>query len=112
MVVATVVPDVSALKLTTKDGAVRFEVRAKPRASRSKIVGVKPDGGGALDVAIAAPPVDGAANEELVATLARALGVARSHVAIVRGEGSRAKLVEVAKGAGLTEEDVRARLGA
>lgn len=97
-------PDLASLKLVTKDGAVRVEILAKPRASKSRIVGEK---GGVLEVAIAAPPVDGAANAELIATLARALDVPKSAIAIVRGEGGRAKLVAIA---GATEEDVRARL--
>lgn len=80
------------LNIVESDGAVRFEVRAKPRASRSAIVGVRD---GVLHVALAAPPVDGAANEELVDLLARALHLARSKVSVVRGDKSRVKLVEV-----------------
>ena len=59
----------------TRDGAVRFEVHAKPRARRSRIAGIRL---GALTVQLAAPPVDGAANEELLGTLAEALGVTDS----------------------------------
>lgn len=94
----------SALILVAKDGEVRLEIRAKPRAKKSALVGVRD---GALEVAIAARPVDGAANAELVSVLAEALGVARSSVRIVRGEGGRNKLVAVA---GLGELEVRARL--
>lgn len=92
------------MKLVDKDGAVRFEVHAKPRAKRSRVVGPRGD---ALEVSLAAPPVDGAANEELVRTLAEALGVPRRHVSLVRGDASRHKLVEVT---GLSAEEVRARL--
>jgi uncharacterized protein (TIGR00251 family) len=92
--------------LVTKDGAVRVEVRAKPRAHKSRVVGVRD---GALEVALAAPPVDGAANEALVETLAKACGVAKSAVTLVRGASGRSKLLAVT---GLTEADVRARLGA
>ena len=98
--------DLSALKLVTKDGAVRLEVRVRPRANKSSIGGVT---GGALDVALAAPPVDGAANEELVTTLARACSVSRSRVRLVRGEGARTKLVTIE---GVGESEVRARLEA
>ena len=98
--------DLSALKLVTRDGAVRLEVRAKPRAHKSSIGGVT---GGALDVALAAPPVDGAANEELVTTLARACGVSRSQVRLVRGDGARTKLVAIE---GIGESELRARLEA
>jgi uncharacterized protein YggU (UPF0235/DUF167 family) len=51
--------------------------------------------------------VDGAANQELIATLAAALGVPKRDVTLVGGASSRAKLVEVK---GLTEAEVRARL--
>jgi uncharacterized protein len=93
------------LIVTSLNGAVRFEVRAKPRASKSRVLGVRE---GALDVSLAAPPVDGEANEELVSTLASALGVPRRDVTVVRGQGSRQKLVEVR---GLAAKEVIARIG-
>ena len=62
---------------------------------------------GAIEVRIAAAPVDGAANDELVATLASALGVPRRDVYLVRGASSRSKRVEVR---GLGIDEVRARL--
>jgi uncharacterized protein (TIGR00251 family) len=63
--------------------------------------------GGAMLIRLAAPPVDGAANAALVAFLADALGVPRRDVAIVAGEKSRDKRVQIA---GLDEPAVRARL--
>lgn len=96
--------DVAELELTATEDGVSLEVHAKPRASKSRVVGVR---AGVLDVALAAPPVDGAANEELVATLARVLSVPRRAVTIVRGESSRSKRVVVA---GVAVEEVRARL--
>ena len=95
------------IKLSENNGAVRFEVHAKPRAKKSRIVGPRGD---ALEVALAAPPVDGAANEELVRVLARALGVPRRSVWIVRGETSQKKLVAVELAAGLDAEEVLSRL--
>ncbi len=83
-----------------------FAVHAKPRAAKSRVVGVKD---GALEVQLAAPPVDGAANAELVRLLAHVLGVPRRDVSLVRGEGSRHKQVGVA---GLDEAELRARLEA
>src|SRR5580658_2699977 len=56
---------------------------------------------------LAAPPADGAANEELVSLLSRVLGVARREVTIVRGHGSRTKLVELR---GLQPDEIRLRL--
>jgi uncharacterized protein len=75
-----------------KDG-VRLIVRAQPRASRSAITGVMDDG--ALKVAVAAPPVDGAANDAIVELLAGVLGVPRRSVSIARGETGRNKQVDV-----------------
>jgi uncharacterized protein len=73
-------------------GALTFKVQVVPRASRSEIVG---EHNGALKVRLAAPPVDGAANEELIRTLARALGVKRGAVEITAGHSSRTKQVRV-----------------
>jgi len=93
------------MKPSVKGHAVRFEVHAKPRARKSKIGGWRE---GRLDVSLAAPPVEGAANAELIATIAKALGVTKAQVQLVRGETGRTKLVEVQ---GLAEDEVRARLG-
>ena len=75
------------------DGGVRIRVRVQPRASRTEVVG---EHDGALRIRIAAPPVDGEANAELVRFLAKRLGVAKSRVRIVAGETGRMKSVEVA----------------
>jgi len=48
-----------------------------------------------LEVALAAPPVDGEANAELIRTLAHALGCGKSAIEIVTGAGSRSKLVAI-----------------
>lgn len=74
------------------DGAL-LEVRVIPRASRSTIAGTRD---GALLVRLAAPPVDGAANDELLRVLARALDIPRRDLVIVHGETSRTKRVRVA----------------
>jgi hypothetical protein len=95
----------NALRLVvTREGAVRFEVLAKPRARTSRVAGVREE---ALVVQLAAPPVDGAANAELIETLAAALSVPRRDVTLVRGEAARTKLVEVRA---LGADEVRARL--
>lgn len=74
-------------------GSVTLEVHAKPRAKKSRVVGVY---GEALSLAIAAPPVDGAANEEVVRFVAELFGVAKGRVSLVRGASSRLKLLAVA----------------
>ena len=68
--------------------AVRVQVRAK----RDEIAGERE---GVLVVRVSAPPVDGRANRALCKLIARRAGVAPSKVTIVRGEGSRDKLVRV-----------------
>jgi len=80
------------IQFVEKDGAITVSVRVAPRASRSEIVG---EHNGALRVRIAAPPVDGAANENLVHTLAKALGVPRGGVEIMSGHQSKNKTVRI-----------------
>ena len=77
--------------MESKDALV-FKVHVAPRASRSEVVG---EHNGALKVRIAAPPVDGAANEELIRTLARAFKVPRRDIQIVSGHSSKLKQVSV-----------------
>ncbi len=73
-----------------------FNVRVVPRASKSEIVG---EMGGALKVRIAAPPVNGAANAELVKLLAKTFGVSKSEIEIIRGETSKTKRVKITNAA-------------
>ena len=82
----------SPVTVETRGGAVRFRVRLQPRASRNEIVGVLD---GALRIRLHAPPVDGAANEALVAFLADRLSVSRRDVRIVTGAANRSKTIEV-----------------
>ncbi|HEY6693016.1 MAG TPA: DUF167 domain-containing protein [Solirubrobacteraceae bacterium] len=67
-------------------------VRLQPRARRDEIVGER---NGVLVVRVTAPPVDGRANAALCRLIAKAVGVAPSRVEIVRGHGSRDKVVRV-----------------
>lgn len=91
-------------------GGVRLLVRAQPRASRSAVVGLIDDGRGqtALKVAVAAPPVEGAANEAIVALLADVLGVPKRAVSIARGETGKSKQIDVT---GIDLEAATQRLG-
>jgi uncharacterized protein len=75
-----------------KNGSLTFMVQVVPRASRSEIVG---EHNGALRVRIAALPLEGAANEELVRILAREFRVTRKAIAITAGETSKRKRVSV-----------------
>ena len=74
------------------DGQLTFTVRVVPRASRSEIVG---EHDGTLRVRLAAPPVDGAANEALVRLLAEAFNTSRDAISIVSGKSSKLKRVGV-----------------
>lgn len=75
-----------------KDSAVIFTIRVVPRASKSEIVG---EFGNALKVRIASPPVNGAANAELIKLLAKTFGVSKSEVEILSGETSKTKQVKI-----------------
>ncbi len=73
-------------------GALVFAVRVAPRASKTAAAGAHD---GALKVRVAAPPVDGAANEELARFLSKAFGVPARSVEIVSGHASKTKVVRV-----------------
>jgi uncharacterized protein (TIGR00251 family) len=78
------------LHYTEAGGRITFAVRVVPRASRTAAAG---EHDGALRVRVAAPPVEGAANEALVRFLARELGVPVRAVEIVSGHASKSKRV-------------------
>ncbi len=77
------------------DGKVgsALAVRITPRASRNEIVEVMADG--TIKIHIAAPPVDGEANEKLIAFLAEVLNIPKSRLEIVAGQSGRDKLISV-----------------
>lgn len=85
------------------DGRARLVVSVKPKSKKEGLE-VGPDGG--VLVRVSAPPVEGKANERIIEVLAKALGVPRSGVRLVRGETARHKELEVE----LPSEEVRARL--
>jgi len=76
---------------------VTLAVRATPRASRTEVTGVQPqaDGRTVLAIRVASPPVDGAANEVLVAFLAKALGISRSAIDLRSGAAGRVKIFRI-----------------
>jgi len=74
------------------DEPALLRVRVQPRARLDEVVGER---GGAVGIRLTAPPVEGKANAALVAFLATAAGVPRSHVEIVRGASARDKVVRV-----------------
>ena len=77
---------------STADGVI-VRVRVIPRAGTSGVAGTR---AGALLVRLTAPPVEGAANAELIDVMASALGVPKRAVSIVSGERARQKRVRIA----------------
>jgi len=75
-----------------RDGRLVLRVQVVPRSSRSEVVG---EHNGALRVRLAAPPVDGAANDELIRVLAKTFKVSRSAVTILSGHSGRLKQVGI-----------------
>jgi uncharacterized protein (TIGR00251 family) len=79
-------------------------VRVIPRAPRTRVDGER---GGAILIRLAAPPVEGAANDALVAFLAGALDLPRRNISILAGEKSRDKRVQIV---GIDETTIRSQL--
>ena len=75
-----------------ESAALVLTIHAQPGAKRTEVAGVHGD---ALRIRLAAPPVDGKANAELLRFLAEAFGVPRRAVTLVRGESSRQKIVRI-----------------
>ena len=92
--------------LSEARGVVRLTLHVQPGAKRNAVVGVYGD---ALKLAIAAPPVDGKANEAVQAYLAELLGVSARAVTLVAGASSRRKVWAIA---GVTLSEVQARVHA
>ncbi len=69
-----------------------LQVQIQPRASSDAIAGVLGD---RLKIRLTAPPVEGKANEHLIAWLARLFGVPKSRVILERGAGSKLKQVRI-----------------
>ena len=82
---------------------MRLSVRVIPRSSKNALEWEQ----NALKVRLTAPPVDGAANEALIALLAERLGLPKRNVSIVHGAASRLKTVEIV---GMTPETVEQKL--
>jgi uncharacterized protein (TIGR00251 family) len=70
-----------------------LDIRVIPRSPRTSVDGTR---GAAILVRLAAPPVDGAANDALIAFLSTALDIPRRQITIVSGERSRDKRVRIA----------------
>jgi uncharacterized protein len=80
------------IRYSQQGRSLTFAVRVVARASHSSIAGAHD---GALRVRIAAPPVDGAANRELIKVLAKAFKLPQSAVEIIAGANSKNKTIRI-----------------
>lgn len=94
------------IQIRERSDGVTVECRVIPRAGREEIRGERD---GALLVALTAPPVEGRANEALIAIVAAAVGIPRSRVSLLTGAQSRKKVLFLQ---GVDAHSARARLEA
>ncbi|HTB96467.1 MAG TPA: DUF167 domain-containing protein [Terracidiphilus sp.] len=88
-------------------GGVTLAVRVQPGAKKSAILGIYGEGAAAqLKVAVQAPPVEGRANEALLAFLAKTFGLSKVAVDLVGGASSRSKVI-LLRGAMVAEIEAR-----
>ena len=83
------------IQFSEDNRGLTFAVRVVPRASRSEFVGEQ---SGALRVRLAAPPVEGAANKELIKLLAKSFKLPNNAVQIISGSTSKNKIVRIQGG--------------
>jgi uncharacterized protein (TIGR00251 family) len=72
--------------------SVKISVRVRPNARKSEIVDFKD---GVLQLRVAAPPVEGKANSELLEFLSKILGVSKSRLSIEKGMKGRRKIIRI-----------------
>ncbi len=85
---------------------MKLALKVTPGAKKNEILGWEddyPQVGRVLKVKIAAPPVEGKANKEIVLFLSKALGVTKSSIEVVHGTSGRIKLVEIPDGTDLSQ---------
>lgn len=80
------------IEIKEQEGAVTLRIRVQPRASRTELAG---EHAGAIKLKIAAPPVDGKANQECRRFLAKLLDVGAGSVEIIAGDSSRDKIIRI-----------------
>lgn len=94
------------LDIKTSADGITFWVLVQPRASKKAVVGLHQD---ALKIKLTAPPVEGAANEQCIEVLAKALDRPKSTLTIVNGQTNRRKQILVrAKSGALSPDEVKA----
>jgi len=96
--------------LRTTPAGVTLAVRAQPGAKKTAIVGIYGEGLNAqLKIAVHAPPLEGRANEALIAFVAETFALPRRAVEIISGESSRSKTL-LLRGVTLTQIEARLAL--
>jgi len=74
------------------ENSLNIRVQIQPRSSKDQIIGLH---NGRLKIKISAPPVDGKANQNLIEFIAKALGVSKSKIEIVKGRSSKLKTLRI-----------------
>ena len=92
------------VKVVMSGSRAKISLRVYPSAAKSEVVGFTD---GVLQVRVAAPPVKGKANKELIAFLSKALAVGKGALTIVKGQTSRSKVIAID---GLSQEDIMKQL--
>lgn len=82
----------------TSQGNLQLTVHVQPGAKTTSCAGIHGD---ALKIRLAAPPVDGKANQALIAWLAHTLACPQNHITLIRGQASRRKTLAIDAGAKL-----------
>jgi uncharacterized protein (TIGR00251 family) len=85
--------DLRNFNITDASRGAAFTVKIVPKATKTEIVGIQEDG--TIKIRLMSPPVEGQANEELIAFLAEFLNVSPTDIEIVAGLDSRKKLISV-----------------
>jgi uncharacterized protein (TIGR00251 family) len=78
--------------IQSDSGGVTLKVRVAPRSAKNGVAGLVE---GSLKITLTAPPVDGAANEALIETLAKLCGLRKSNITILSGHTARQKRVRL-----------------
>lgn len=78
-------------------GGVRLSVRAAPKASSERVIGLMEDANGVawVKIALTAAPEDGKANARLIAFLAKQLKIAKSDISLIQGHTQRNKILQI-----------------
>jgi uncharacterized protein (TIGR00251 family) len=88
------------LNIAESIGSISFPIRVIPRSSKTEVAG---EHDGALRIRLKSPPVDGAANEELIRFLSKSFDIPKTSVEIISGQASRTKRVRLS---GVKPDDI------